>query len=596
MRRLPLYLFLFALLSPAQTSYVIETVAGGEAGAHTVAIEDIRGTAVDGAGNLYVSDAARHRVVRIGVSGEMAVVAGTGKPGFSGDGGPGEGAELNQPYGLALDSAGNLFIADLQNARVRKVDMAGRISTVAGGGVGAVSLTPADATGVALKAPRNVAVDTGGNLYISDFLDHRVLRVSGGRLAIFAGNGLPGAALDSVGATVGAVSYPAGVHAAVTGEIYVADSGNHAIRRISGGAMTRVAVQESASFLHLPVAVCTDPVGNLYAASTGYDQVIQINRNGSASVLAKEVRDITCDGLGNVYVAAGGAVRRVTSSGKSSLVVGAALRFRGEGSLATHALLYSPMDVKADAGGALYIADAGNHRIRKVAAGVITTVAGDGEAGFGGDNGPAAAARLFRPQGVAVDKAGNLYIADTQNHRIRRVTPDGKIATVAGTGVAGFNGDSRPALETQLDTPSAVSVDGSGVLLVADTGNHRIRRLTGSGFLVTIAGTGGRGFSGDGEAAYGARLDTPVGLAFDGKGDLLVSDQGNRRIRKITAGGTIGTVVSNAGLPGGLAVGAGGIVYYSDQATSSVLTVDSGGTVRGFAGRGEAGFSGDGAA
>jgi len=597
MRRPALFSPFFALLSLAQTPYVIETVAGSDAAANTIVLEDVRGTAADPSGNLYVSDAARHRVVRIASGGEMSVVAGTGKPGFSGDGGPAEAAELNQPYGVALDAAGNLYIADLQNARVRKVDRTGRISTVAGGGTLPPAISGAEATAVALKAPRNVAVDVTGNLYISDFLDHRVLLVAAnGRMNVFAGTGAPGALQETIRATAGPLSYPAGLHVALSGELYVADSGNHAIRRIASGTMTRVLVQDSASFVHLPVGMCFDPLGNMYIASTGFDQVVQVNGSGVPTVVTREVRDIACDGTGNIYVVAPGSVRKVTAAGKTTVLAGTAMRFRGEGSLATRALLHAPTDVKADGAGALYIADTANHRIRKVAAGVITTIAGDGEAGFSGDNGPATVARLFRPQGVAIDNAGNVYVADTQNHRIRKITPGGVISTVAGTGLAGFNGESKPALDAQLHTPTSVAVDSNGVLFVADTGNHRIRRLTASGFLLTIAGSGGRGFGGDGEAALGAKLDTPVGLAFGTAGELYIADQGNRRVRKIAALGTITTVVANAGLPAGLAMDGQGVLCYSDAVTHSILAVEPGGTLRAVAGKGERGYAGDGEA
>ncbi|MFN7938535.1 MAG: hypothetical protein U0R19_34725 [Bryobacteraceae bacterium] len=596
MWRLPLFLFLFAALSLAQTSYLIETVAGSDSTTNALLFDDPRGVAVDPSGNVYISDTARHRVIRIAVSGEMSVAAGSGRPGFSGDGGPAESAELNQPYGLALDTAGNLYIADLQNARIRKVDLAGRIITVAGGGPSPVT-SGLEATAVALKAPRNVAVDPAGNLYISDFLDHRVLRVAlSTRISVFAGTGSPGAALDSASATTGTLSYPAGLYLTPSGELYIADSGNHAIRRVTGSIMTRIPIQDSAAFVHLPVGVCFDPSGNLYIASTGFDQVVQLNRSGVPSVLTHEVRDIACDGTGNMIVISPNSARRLSADGKNITIAGATVRFRGEGSSAATALLNNPMDVKTDASGAIYIADTANHRIRKITAGIITTLAGDGEAGFSGDNGAASTARLFRPQSVAIDATGNVYIADTQNHRVRKISSNGKITTIAGTGVAGFNGDSQLASDAQLHTPSAVALDANGVLYIADTGNHRIRRLTASGYLLTIAGTAGRGFSGDGEAALSARLDTPVGLVFDSSGNLYIADQGNRRVRRISPLGTMSTALANAGLPAGLAIDAQGSLVWSDAATNSILAADPGGIPRIIAGKGERGFSGDGEA
>ncbi|MFE9898940.1 hypothetical protein ACFYPT_42225, partial [Streptomyces sp. NPDC005529] len=193
--------------------------------------------------------------------------------------------------------------------------------------------------------------------------------------------------------------------------------------------------------------------------------------------------------------------------------------------------------------GTLYIADTENHRVRKVdAQGIITTVAGTGELGFNGDDQPATTARLFNPSAVAVDVHGTLYIADTENHRVRKVDAQGIITTVAGTGEEGFNGDNRPATTAQLWSPRAVAADVHGNLYIADTSDHRVRKVDAEGTITTVAGTGTRGFSGDGQPATTARLWYPAGVVVDAHGTLYIADTQNRCVRKVDAHGTITTV------------------------------------------------------
>ncbi|MFE9451555.1 hypothetical protein [Streptomyces sp. NPDC006739] len=213
--------------------------------------------------------------------------------------------------------------------------------------------------------------------------------------------------------------------------------------------------------------------------------------------------------------------------------------------------------------GNLYIADSDNHRIRKVTAdGQIGTAAGTGTAGFSGDNGLAAAAELNCPYGVAVDSTGNLYIADTDNHRARQVTPDGQIRTIAGTGTPGFSGDGGPAATAQLNSPYGVAVDGAGDLYITDTENHRVHRAAGDGTISTVAGTGTGtdGFSGDGGPATSAQLSYPFGLTVDCVGALYIADYVNNRVRKAVVAAMAGlpesgTVVSWASVRSRLRIG-----------------------------------------
>ncbi len=205
--------------------------------------------------------------------------------------------------------------------------------------------------------------------------------------------------------------------------------------------------------------------------------------------------------------------------------------FSGDGDLATGAKLNSPIGIAVDSAGNLYVADQLNHRIRKIANGLITTVAGNGTPGFSGDNGPATNAQLQNPFGVAVDSAGNLYIADTNNHRVRKVA-NGVITTVAGGGVSGL-GDNGPATSAQLSAPGGIAVDIAGNLLITDLYNNLVRKVTG-GVITTVAGNGTQGFSGDNGPATKGQLNGPLGVAVDASGNIYVADEGNNRIRLLT--------------------------------------------------------------
>jgi hypothetical protein len=239
-------------------------------------------------------------------------------------------------------------------------------------------------------------------------------------------------------------------------------------------------------------------------------------------------------------------IRKVTPDGTISTVAGNGERgFIGDGGPAVAAQLTIP-PVYRWIPWEIYIADINNQRIRKVTPdGTITTVAGNEGYGFSGDGGPAVEAQLSYPYGVTVDSLGNIYIADIGNQRIRKVTPDGTISTVAGNGEQGFSGDGGPAVEAQLSDPHGVTVDSLGNIYIADIGNQRIRKVTPGGTISTVAGNGGFGFSGDGGPAVAARLRHPYDVAVDSLGNIYIADYYNHRIRKVTPDGTINTVAGN---------------------------------------------------
>ena len=319
----------------------------------------------------------------------------------------------------------------------------------------------------------------------------------------------------------------------------------------------------------------------------------------SAQARLRYPTGVAVDNADNLYIADRNNHRilKIDSTGTITTFAGTEERgFGGDGGPAVQARLRYPTGVAVDGAGNLYIADQNNHRLRKVdSTGTIDTVAGTGESGFGGDNGAAAAAQLSYPSGVAVDGAGNLYIADSGNHRIRRVDSTGTITTVAGTGKYGFGGNGGPAVQAQLNYPAGVAVDGAGNLYIADSGNHSIRKVDVTGTIDAVAGTGESGFSGDNGAAATAQLSYPSGVAVDGAGNLYIADTGNVSIRKVDSTGTITTVTDARGYnPSiGVAVDGAGNLYIAD--THRIRKVDATGTITTVAGASDiSSYAGDG--
>jgi sugar lactone lactonase YvrE len=251
----------------------------------------------------------------------------------------------------------------------------------------------------------------------------------------------------------------------------------------------------------------------------------------------------------------------------------------------------------ADAAGNVYLVDTDNNRIRRVDThGVITTIGGTGEAGYGGDGGPATLARFKAPHGIASDRDGNVYVADPSNQRVRRIDAGtGIVTTVAGTGSAGFSGDGGPAKSARINYPKGVEIAPDGSVYIADNNNHRVRRVDlGTGVITTVAGTGSAGFSGDGGPATAARLNEPRNIAFDATGRLYIVDQNNDRIRRVDTDGKISTFASGFALPRDVAVDGAGNVYVADESANRISRVSPLGVVSAFAGSGSGGLSGDG--
>jgi uncharacterized protein (TIGR03437 family) len=595
------------------TTGVLTLVAGngsvgfsGDNGPATSAqLNNPSGVAVDSSGNLYIADSGNARIRKVS-GGVITTVAGGGSSGFF-DTGPATSAQLWAPGGIALDSNGNLYFCDTAlfgYGLIRKVS-GGVITTVAGGGSSGLG-DNGPATSAQLYMPTGVAVDSAGNLYIADAINYRVRKVTNGVIATVAGNGTQGFSGDNGPAASAQLSGPTGIAADSAGNLYIADSGN--IRKVSNGVIATVAGNGTQGFsgdngpatsaqLYLPWGVAVDPAGNLYIADTYNSRIRKVTNGVITTVAGNGTQSFSGDNGpatsarlygshavaagpdGSVYIAdsSNNRIRKVANSVITTVAGTGTAGFSGDNGPAISAQLTDPEGVAVDSAGNLYIADTGYSRVRKVANGVITTVAGGGATL--GDNGPATSAQLYSPKGVAVDSAGNLYIADTYNQRIRKVS-NGVITTVAGTGTHGpSSGDNSPATSASLFSPTGVAVDSAGNLYIADTGNNRVRKVS-NGVITTVAGTGGYGFSGDNGLATSAQLYNPEGIAVDPAGDLYIADTLDSRIRKVSNGviatvggnGTYGFSGDNApatssqlSRPTGVAVDSAGNVYAADR-------------------------------
>ncbi len=434
------------------------------------------GLAVDLGGNLYVTDAGRYYAYKISPTGAATVAAGNGSLTPTGDGRPATSAGICPLFGLAADAAGNLYFPDELTSSIRKVDTSGILTTVAGAGAYGFAGDGGSATAARLSSPGDAAPDSGGVLWIADTSNFRLRKVdAAGVIATVAG--VPGWSYSGDGgpATSAQLSAVSGVATDAAGNLFIADTSNARVRKVStAGIIATVA-------------------GNGIMGSSG---------DGGPATSAQffSPASVAVDAAGNLYVADLGAVRKVDPSGN----IGTSLLAAGSDNLIS--------SVSVDAAGNLYVAY--GQRIRKLApGGAVTLVAGNGTAGFSGDGAAAAQAQLFNPACTAADAAGNLFIADLGNARIRKVDPAGIVTTVAGNGTFGYSGDGGPATSAQLWNPAAVALDSAGNLVIAD--GRYVRRIDKAGIITSIA----------------AGLNGAVGIAAGAGGQLFVAEANNDVVR-----------------------------------------------------------------
>jgi trimeric autotransporter adhesin len=571
-----------------------------------------------------------------------STLAGQARP--TGDGGLATGALLNRPAGLCYDSAGNLYIADQEDFRVRKIDTSGKITTIAGTGTYGYTGDGGPATSALIGTPQGLAVDTAGNLYISDSIANVVRMVTpAGIISTFAGNGTAGYSGNNGPATSASLNGPDGLAVDAAGNLYIADTGNNRVRKVSGGIITLFAGSGVDSLsastgtaatlpLSTPAGLMFDSAGNLYVSSVNYVSVMKITSGGTMSLFAGHGYSgfsdgdngpaasahflspvaLAADANGNLYVADDVAqvVRKINSGGQISGLAGSTnmIGFSGDGGSSTTAMFFSPSGLAVDKSGNVLISDSNNNRIRKVDPVGLTINTFAGSAAALGDGGAATSAQLLSPGATAMDAAGNVYIADTLNNRIRKIDTSGKASTFAGTGIPGFSGDGLAATSAQMLLPVGVSVDIYGDVLIADSGNNRIRKVAPNGNISTIAGTGVYNYAGDGGPATSAALANPECVRSDASGNLYIADTDNDRIRRINGSGIISTIAGGNGAsygdggpaisaqlaaPACVAVDASNNVYIADTFHSAIRKVDTTANISTVAGNTRLGFAGD---
>jgi sugar lactone lactonase YvrE len=534
--------------------------------------------AVDGLGNLYIAES--NRVRKVSPAGIITTVAGNGNAAsadVSGDGGPATNAAIS-PGALAADQTGNVYFVEyfgyppigapqIPLIRIRKISVDGIITTIAGYG-----------TPVGLPCCiGGMAADGAGSLYLTLDGMYRVSKLApDGSITIVAGDGADGHSGDGGPATAAQLRDPRALAVDGNGNLYISEW--NFIRKVSSdGMITTVAGVRGVGYsgddgpaaaagLDGVVALTTDPAGSLYMVDTNDEDDAghaRIRKVSTAGIITTVVGNgepplstplgVAVDSAGTLYVAdtLGNRLRRASPDGRLSTIAGDAFwNSTGDGGPASVSPVGWPAGLALDNAGRLYIAATLEDRIRVISPdGIMNTVAGLWPIvhAYSGDGGPATRAQLSFPKDVAPDGSGNIYIADSGNNRVRVVSPSGIITTVAGAGVAGYSGDGDLATNAQLSLPSGLALDTAGNLYVADTNNFRIRKISTSGIITTIAGNGTRGHSGDGGPATSAQLDYPTGLKIDTAGNLYIGDRG--AVRMVSPDGII-TTVAGSGVPG----------------------------------------------
>lgn len=545
-----------------------------------------RGVVADAAGNLYLTDSTNHTLRKLSPTGVVTTIAGRVGESGSQDGTPGT---FRNPTGLAIDGAGNLYVADSNNHTIRKVTPAGVVSTLAGS---AGSQGAADGTGAGarFRTPNALAVTAGGDLIVADYGNHLIRKVtSAGVVTTLAGSAGLSGGTDGTGAAA-RFFYPCAVAAHPDGNVYVADYFNHTLRKVTpGGVVTTLAGAAgaaghvdgtgAAARFFVPRGLAVDGAGDLWV-SDSQAALRKVTPGGVVTTPAGSTSLGWVDGpaaaarfnvpaglaflpSGKLAIADEGnhAVRLLEPGVGVSTFAGAPAQAGYQDALGTAARFSDLSSVAVDASGNAFVADYGNACIRKVTpSGQVTTFAGPG--GFAG------------PTGVARDGVGNLFVVDGINHTVLKVSPAGTVTTLAG--LAGTSGSADGTGATaRFSYPSKVALDAAGNLYVSDTGNETIRKITPAGVVTTLAGAPGQTGLVDGNGAA-ARFALPSGLALDGGGNLFVGDMNNNRIRKITPGGDVTTLSLSTFIygPAALAFQGTGTLFVADAWGHAVYTLD----------------------
>ncbi|HTQ27514.1 MAG TPA: NHL repeat-containing protein [Puia sp.] len=565
---------------------LVTTLAGpnfliGNVASNTASFNGPRGVAVDANGNVYVADQNNNMIRKISPTGEVTTLAGNGTKGSSN--GVGTSATFAQPEGIAVDGSGNLYVADFGNNMIRKISPTGSVSTLAGNGTAGSANGAGNAA--TFDGPTGIAVDQIGNVYVADYTNNLIRLISSsGVVRTLAGSGTAGST-NGV-ATLASFNNPAGITVDAGGNAYVADSRNQLIRMIS------------------PSAVVTTLAGT---GQLGY-------ADGPASTAAFDFPfGIALDASGNVFVAEQGSqtIREISTSGVVSTFAGSSAVGSRNG-IGTSASFWFPSGVAVDAQENVYVADYSNNMIRKInSAAVVTTLAGTGQAGSTNTTSSTGMASFDAPSGVAVDGAGNVYVADQYNDVIRMINSSGTVTTLAGSGVTyGGPGTPRPPEINGAESivtfisPYGIALGPQGDIYVAEVdGGYTIRMISPSGTVSTLAGSP-LGYTGSANGPGSvATFGDPKGVATDKAGNVYVADAGNNLIRMISPSGVVSTFAGNgqAGLvngpsasasfnqPSGVAVDGEGNVIVADAGNNVIRSIATNGIVATLSGNGSPG-------
>jgi sugar lactone lactonase YvrE len=542
----------------------------------------------------------------------------------SGADGTGPTARFNAPYGTAVDSSGNVYVADLGNDTIRKITPSGVVTTLAGM-AGVAGSADGQGSAARFNTPVGVAVDTQGNVYVSDEANETIRKITpGGLVSTFAGQVGVGGTTNGTG-TGATFSSPAGIGVDPSGNVYVADQTDSTIRKITpGGVVTILAGTTSTvgftdgapnvARFNNPYGLAVDPSGNVYVADTGNRIVRMITPSGTVSTIAgtakvagtangtgpaasfETVLGIAADGSGNVYVSDEGIDETIRKIAPGGVVTTFAGRTGIEGYVdgpGNVAEFDGPFGVSVDSSGNLYVADITNNEIRKITSGgVVSTLAGSQPYA----DGPGSSALFNVTPGVATDSSGNVYVVDEDNDLIRKITPAGVVSTLAGSPGNGGYADGTGSA-AQFYFPFALCVDSGGNVYVCD-GANTIRKVTPGGVVTTVAGTGGVTGNANGTGAA-AQFSSPTGITVDSSGNLYVAEQQNQTIRKITPAGVVTTLAGTAGatgsldgtgsaarfdLPAGIAIDSNGNLFLADATNDEIRKITLAGVVTTIAG------------
>lgn len=566
------------------SSGVITTVAGNGtrdyAGDDGPAIEASLNlpsdVACDKDGNLYISDRSNHVIRKVDPQGIITTFAGLGVPWFGGDNGLAKIAFLKFPFGITLDSKGNLFIADRGNNRIRKVNRQGIITTVAGDGLFASRGDHGQAIMANLAYPTDVAVDNAGNIYIADRNNSRVRRVdTNGVITSLIGTGVTHFNGDQGLASQTNLHLPFALAVEPDNQsLIVVDRSHFRVRRmffetgrietIAGNGKFLVKGDQGQALgatLNGPRGILIDARGNIIFADQMHHKLRKINQrgfitnfagdgksghlgDGGPAIIASLLRPtvVEKDRAGNIYVVSpsgnGWVIRKIDPQGIISLFAGnSKVGISGDGGLAVDASFYTIRDIAVDHDGNVYVADAANSFIRKIGKeGKIQKFAEESWKKLDGE---------IHPNGLAFDSVGNLFVSDSGSSKIWKIDAKGVITHVAGTGDFEDFGDGGFALEAGIRSPGGLAFSPSGDLYLAEGRTNRIRKISKEGRISLVAGNGMAGFSGDGGPAKEAQLNNPSRIAFDARGNLFFTDRINNRVRKIDTNEIITTIAGN---------------------------------------------------